>query len=63
LIRRLRCSGGFRLLLLFPQRHLDDCQSLIQMGHEVIVAHARNVRLIGESRRKDDQLDARTLHG
>jgi len=32
-----------------------------QMGHEVIVAHARNVRLIGESRRKDDRLDARTL--
>ena len=32
-----------------------------QMGHEVIVAHARNVRLIGESSRKDDQLDARTL--
>jgi hypothetical protein len=31
------------------------------MGHEVIVAHARNVRLIGESRRKDDRMDARTL--
>jgi transposase len=31
------------------------------MGHEVIVAHARNVRLIGGSSRKDDQLDARTL--
>jgi hypothetical protein len=30
-------------------------------GHEVIVAHARNVRLIGESRRKDDRLDAQTL--
>ena len=29
--------------------------------HEVIVAHARNVRLIGESRKKDDRLDARTL--
>ncbi|HEY3617465.1 MAG TPA: hypothetical protein VGK96_11700 [Candidatus Sulfotelmatobacter sp.] len=28
------------------------------LGHEVIVAHARNVRLIGESRRKDDRLDA-----
>jgi len=28
---------------------------------EVIVAHARNVRLIGESRRKDDRLDAQTL--
>jgi hypothetical protein len=25
------------------------------------VAHARNVRLIGESSRKDDYLDARTL--
>jgi len=31
------------------------------VGHEVIVAHARNVRLIGESRRKDDRLDAQTL--
>ena len=34
---------------------------LTALGHEVIVAHARNVRLIGESRRKDDRLDARTL--
>src|SRR5947207_7460096 len=31
------------------------------LGHEVIVAHARNVRLIGESRRKDDRLDAQAL--
>jgi len=36
-------------------------RQLSQMGHEVIVAHARNVRLIGESSRKDDQLDARML--
>jgi hypothetical protein len=28
------------------------------LGHEVIVAHARNVRLIGESRKKDDRLDS-----
>ncbi len=34
---------------------------LTELGHEVIVAHARNVRLIGESRRKDDRLDARPL--
>ena len=34
---------------------------LSELGHEVIVAHARSVRLIGESRRKDDRLDARTL--
>ena len=27
----------------------------------MIVAHARNVGLIGESRRKDDRIDARTL--
>src|ERR1700716_4596869 len=36
-------------------------RQLTQLGHEVIVAHARNVRLIGESSRKDDQLDARML--
>src|SRR5438270_857255 len=34
---------------------------LSELGHEVIVAHARNVRLIGESRRKDDRFDAHTL--
>jgi transposase len=31
------------------------------LGHEVIVANARQVRLIGESRKKDDRLDAQTL--
>jgi len=36
-------------------------RQLSRMDHEVIVAHARNVRLIGESSRKDDRLDARTL--
>src|SRR5215831_6216636 len=34
---------------------------LKELGHEVIVAQARKVRLIGESRKKDDRLDARTL--
>jgi transposase len=34
---------------------------LEELGHEVIVAHARKVRLIGESRKKDDRLDAQTL--
>ena len=34
---------------------------LSEWGHGVIVAHARNVRLIGESRKKDDRLDAQTL--
>jgi transposase len=34
---------------------------LSELGHETIVAHARNVRLIGESRRKDDRMDAQAL--
>src|ERR1035441_7698710 len=34
---------------------------LSELGQEVIVAHACNVRLIGESRKKDDRRDARTL--
>jgi transposase len=32
-----------------------------KLGHEVIVANARKVRLIGENRKKDDRLDAQTL--
>jgi transposase len=34
---------------------------LTALGHEVIVGHAQQVRLITKSRRKDDRLDARTL--
>jgi transposase len=36
-------------------------RQLTELGHEVIVAHAQKVRLIGESSRKDDRLDARML--
>ena len=36
-------------------------RTLSELGHEVIVAHARNARLIGESQRKDDRLDAQAL--
>lgn len=36
-------------------------RQLSGIGHEVIVAHARNVRMISESSRKDDRLDARML--
>ncbi len=34
---------------------------LSELGQEVIVEHARNVRLIGESREEDDRLDAQPL--
>lgn len=36
-------------------------RQLKALGHEVIVANARKVRLITESSRKDDRLDAKTL--
>jgi hypothetical protein len=32
-----------------------------ELGHEVIVGNARKLRLIGESRKKDDRLDAQML--
>src|SRR6201998_3997545 len=34
---------------------------LSDLGHEVIVANSRKVRLIGESGKKDDRLEAQTL--
>jgi transposase len=34
---------------------------LSELGHEVIVANARKVRVMGESRKKDDRLDAQTF--
>jgi transposase len=34
---------------------------LMELGHEVIVAHAQKVQLITKSNRKDDRHDARTL--
>jgi transposase len=34
---------------------------LSSIGHEVIVANARQVRLVAQSRQKDDRIDARTL--
>jgi transposase len=33
---------------------------LSELGHEVIVAHARNVQLIGENRKKNDRMHAQT---
>jgi len=61
-IRRVFCKIPRSRVALETGTHSPWVRrQLSQMGHEVIVAHARNVRLIGESSRKDDQLDARTL--
>jgi transposase len=54
-------DGFYRLDLRSSEATPWVSRQLTQLGHEVIVAHARNVRLIGESSRKDDRLDARTL--
>jgi transposase len=51
----------FRITLETGTHSPRVSRQLSELGHEVIVAHARNVRLIGESSRKDDQLDAWTL--
>lgn len=56
--RRMPCS---RIALETGTHSPWVSRQLARMGHEVIVAHARNVRLIGESSRKDDRFDARTL--
>jgi len=34
---------------------------LEKLGHEVVIANARQVKLISQSSRKDDRLDAQTL--
>jgi transposase len=42
--------------------HSPWCSRLLKsLGHEVIVANARQVKLISESSRKNDKLDAQTL--
>jgi transposase len=56
--------GGMpRSRRMHPRLQRDPWVSRVlnELGHEVIVAHARNVRPIGERRRKDDRLDGRTL--
>jgi len=44
-----------------PQRIPLGSAAVNRAGHEVIVAHARKVRLIGDSSRKDNRIDAQTL--
>lgn len=58
------CFGGMRpcRIALEVGTHSPWVSRLLaSMGHEVIVANARQVKLISQSTRKDDKLDARTL--
>jgi len=59
--QRLSTTPSSRIALETGMHSPWVSRLLSELGHEVIVAHARNVRLIGESRKKDDRLDAQTL--
>ena len=59
-LRRVQCLRS-RIALEIGTHSPWISRLLSELGHEVIVANARKVRLIGESRKKDDRMDARTL--
>jgi hypothetical protein len=59
--RSLRRPAGSRIALEIGTHSPWISRLLRELGHEVIVANARKVRLIGESRKKDDRLDATAL--
>lgn len=54
-MRRCRIALEVGIHSPWVSRHLS------KLGHDVIVANARRVRLISNSTRKDDKLDAKTL--
>jgi transposase len=61
-IRDIFSSLPHSLIALETGTHSPWVSRLLhELGHEAIVANARRVRLIGESRKKDDRMDARTL--
>jgi transposase len=57
----LGALGGCRVALEVGTHSPWVSRLLSGFGHEVIVANARQVKLISQSTRKDDKLDARTL--
>lgn len=60
---RNRFSGGKRVRIAVEVgTHSPWVSELLEeLGHDVVVANPRKVRLIGESRRKDDRIDAERL--
>lgn len=61
LARRFQAAEPMRLALEVGAHSPWVSRLLRQWGHEVIVANPRKVKLIGNSRRKNDRIDARTL--
>lgn len=61
LSRRFQNRASMRIVLETGTHSPWVSRLLSQWGHEVIVANPRKVRLIGNSRRKNDRLDAQSL--
>lgn len=61
LARRFSRAARMRIALEAGTHSPWVSRLLRQWGHEVLVANPRKVRLIGQSRRKNDRLDARRL--
>jgi transposase len=61
LARRFEAMAPMRIALEVGPHSPWVSRQLRQWGHEVIVANARKVKLIGNSRRKNDRIDAQTL--
>jgi len=58
---RFKSAEPVRIVLEAGPQSPWTSRLLERLGHEVIVANPHRVRLIGESRRKDDRTDAETL--
>jgi transposase len=61
LARRFQNCAALRIALETGTHSPWVSRLLSQWGHEVLVANPRKVRLIGNSRRKNDRLDAQSL--
>jgi transposase len=61
LARRFEAAEPMRIALEVGTHSPWISRLLRQWGHEVIVANPRKVKLIGNSRRKNDRIDAQTL--
>jgi hypothetical protein len=61
MIQAFSCLGRARIAIEVGTHSPWGDSVIASLGHEVIVAHPRRVKLITESSRKDDRLDAQTL--
>jgi transposase len=61
LSRRFQSCAAMRIAVEAGTHSPWVSRLLAQWGHEVIVANPRKVRLIGNSRRKNDRIDAQSL--